>query len=153
MVLVINAPSPAASKNHATDQRQSCKGCLKPCTSTAIMPAAEGVGMHITYFDPPGVMPYTLNRASLHAQQIRNAKQQTQANSPTCWNATLPSPGKPRSPQAYANIAGAIPKLTTSARESNCTPKSVFAFSSLARRPSSESNKIAKPMALAARSK
>src|SRR5437588_11468136 len=45
MVLVINAPSPAASKNHATDQRQSCKGCLKPCTSAAIMPAAAGVGM------------------------------------------------------------------------------------------------------------
>src|SRR5215471_5071811 len=84
MVLVINAPSPAASKNHATDHLQSCRGCLKQCTVEAIMPAAAGVGMPIKYFDPPGAIPCTLNRASLQAQQIRNAKQQTQPNSPIC---------------------------------------------------------------------
>ena len=83
-MLVISAPSPAASKNQATDHRQSCSGSLKPWTRAAITPAAAGVGIPTKYFELPGAMPCTLNRASLQAQQIKNARQQTQPNSPIC---------------------------------------------------------------------
>ena len=48
----------------------------------AITAAAAGVGMPTKYFELPGAIPCTLNRASRHAQQTKNARQQTQPNSP-----------------------------------------------------------------------
>src|SRR6266446_7523559 len=154
MVLVISPARATASKSQLTDQYKSTSGPPTPSdpslrnawTIEAITPAAAGVGIPTKYFDPPGAIPLTLNRAKRQAQAIKNARQQSQPRRPTqgTWLATL------RTPHAYAKIAGATPKLTTSASESNCTPNSVLVPVMRAMRPSSESKTMAMPMAFAA---
>src|SRR5690348_9623387 len=111
MVLVINAPSPAASKNHATDHPPSCSGCLNPCTKAAITPAAAGVGMPMKYFDPPGAIPCTLKRASRHAQQTKNPRQHNHPMSDSSWPRCVPAIVKLRPPQPTAGSPGQIRNL------------------------------------------
>jgi len=55
--------------------------------------------------------------------------------------------------QLYNNAVGAIPNVSTSASESNCTPISVAVLVMRATRPSSVSKRIASHIAIAARSK
>src|SRR5262252_8015510 len=100
MVLVISAPSAAASSSQARDHGQSCRGTLNPCTTAAITPAAAGVGMPTKNFDPPGAMPWTLKRASLQAQQTRKIKQETQPISSSSCPVCAVDAGKLRTPQA-----------------------------------------------------
>src|ERR1700719_1996980 len=120
MVLVINAASAKARKIQPTDQRQSSIADLNACTVAAIIPAAAGVGMPTKYFDPPGAIPCTLKRARRHAQHTTNARQNHQPNCAICWAPGAVSRfGRCRTPHEYASKAGAIPKLTTSASESN----------------------------------
>src|SRR5579863_2493753 len=107
MVLVIRAPRAAARINQPTDHQPFCSGPMgigpptrKACTIEAITAAAAGVGIPTKYLELPGAIPWTLKRASLHAQQMRNARQPTQANSPSWWS---PSPAMVvtlRNPQA-----------------------------------------------------
>ncbi len=48
------------------------------------MPAAAGVGIPTKYFDPPGAMPCTLNRASRQAQHTTKARQNHQPKCAIC---------------------------------------------------------------------
>ena len=68
--------------------------------------------MPTKYLEPPGAIPCTLKRARRHAQQIKNARQQSQPKCPNWRNAPGARSATPRTPQAYARTAGATPKLT-----------------------------------------
>ena len=87
----------------------------------------------------------TLNRARLSAPQIR--KRNDAAHPILC------SPGIWPYPQVKARTAGATPNEITSAIESSSMPNSEVAPVRRAMRPSRKSNKTAKPMVIAARSK
>src|SRR6202795_1636805 len=70
-VLDISAASATTTAIQKTDQRQSAIGDLIACTVAAISPAAAGHGNPMKNREPlPGAIPWILNRASRHAQQI-----------------------------------------------------------------------------------
>src|ERR1700757_4792469 len=102
MVLVIRPARATASTSQHTDHFKSSSGPPIPSgpsrrnawTIEAITPAAAGVGIPTKYFEPPGAIPLTLNRASRQAQAIKNARQQSQPRRPIhgTWLATLRTP-------------------------------------------------------------
>jgi hypothetical protein len=94
-----------------------------------------------------------LNLASRQAQQITNT---SATHQPISCNRRMSSKSvsaMPRTPQVKAKAAGAIPKLTMSASESNCLPNSLLVCVARATKPSKESKRMARPMAFAALSK
>src|SRR5665213_1110539 len=149
----LNAASSTTSASQAVDHRQSSSGTFQACTVAAIIPAAAGQGMPTKYLSPPGAIPWTLKRARRHAQQTTNARLTSHASCDMRCPWGRPVSTNTCVPHANARIAGAIPKLTTSASESNCFPNSVFVCVARAMKPSKASNKMAKPMARAALSR
>src|SRR5947207_4193691 len=94
-----------------------------------------------------------LKRANRLAPAIRKRKL---ATAPSCSNFVRISPrscGNCRNPHIQASMAGATPKVITSASESNSRPKSLLVCVMRAMRPSRPSNSTANPIALAAKSR
>src|SRR5712692_8828555 len=106
---------------------------LEECTTAAMTPAPAGIGMPTKYFLPgrPGFdgcgLVVMLKRARRLAPAIRKRKL---AMAPNCTSLLSTSvDGKTdswRNPHIQASIAGATPKVITSAKESSSRPKSLL---------------------------
>src|SRR5437588_11786489 len=105
------------------------------CTTAAITPAPAGIGMPTKYFLPgrPGFdgcgLAVMLKRARRLVPAIRNRKLAMAPNCPSLLNNWGDrTAGNWRKPQLQANIAGATPKVMTSASESSSLPKPLLVF-------------------------
>src|SRR6185312_496550 len=161
-VLTIRYETAITINNQATAIDQEKIGSpAEKCTTAATTPAPAGIGMPTKYFFPgrPGFegcgFIAMLKRASRLAPAIKNRKL---AIAPNCTSLLTTSVEvnkveSRRKPHIQASRAGATPKVMTSASESSSRPKSLLVWVMRAMRPSSPSNRTAKPMALAALSK
>src|SRR6266566_7670337 len=111
-------------------------------TPAAITPAPAGIGMPTKYFLPgrPGFdgcgLAVMLKRARRLVPAMRKRKLAMAPNCPSLlnsWGAN--TAGNWWKPQLHANIAGATPKVMTSASESSSLPKSLLVLVIRAMRP------------------
>src|SRR3712207_2988484 len=127
----------------------STRSRSRPCisspnakTEASTTPAAPGLGMPVKYRLSAVGSIVVLNRASRIAAQATHSPHTTQPIGS--------QPSRPSENSVKAISAGAMPKDTRSARESNCRPKGVTAPTSRATAPSVMSKTIEKPISTAA---
>src|SRR4051812_14400320 len=133
-----------------TTRTSSTHSRSRPCiwspnanTEARTTPAAPGLGMPMKYrLSAVGSM-VVLNRASRIAAQATHRKQAIQPNGSKA--------SRPRENNVNAVTAGASPKETRSASESNCRPNGVTAPTSRATAPSVMSKSTDRPMNTVAR--
>src|SRR5262245_23896709 len=135
---IIRRPTTTTMAAASPERSRSFGGSGNAKTTEATAPAAAGEGSPTKNLRSccDDWMLYRASRAAAQATK-RNA-----ASQPNLPNGA--------SDQAYARSAGATPKETTSASESNCTPNSEVVPVSLAMRPSTPSSTPATMISLAA---
>ena len=131
--LTINAAGTSTIGSAASAAPGSANPAGQANTVAAGTPAAAGLGRPTKYrLSPP--LPWMLKRASRTAAAASQRKAAAQPRRPSGSR-----------PHAKTSVAGATPNETTSASESNSTPKSLVAPVARATRPSSPSRTIANP--------